>query len=1149
MFYSIYHFEMTLVTEECKVYGLASILLYGAHHLKEPRMIKFLPWYLVLASMFILPQSFAQNTRLLRQPSISHKHVVFVYAGDIWITDLSGQDNKKLTSKRLTSTAAVESHPHFSPDGQRIAFSSNRSGTNSVYVMPSEGGQANRLSWHAAGGSVRGWTPDGQKVLFASGRDTAPRPINRLWTIPVDGGPAELVLNQWAYNGAYSDDGKHMVIDRMSRWDGEWRNYRGGQNTPLVVVDLVNLEETMINSDSTIDIEPVWVGDTVYFLSDRDWVSNIWSYSVKRKRLKQITEFKNADIKQLATNGEQLVFEQNGDLFTFDLASEQLQQLSITVAGDFPWAETKWQDVGDKASSASLSPTGKRAVMSSRGEIFTVPVEHGSVRNLTQSSDAADRAPIWSPKGDQIAWFSDKGEQGYQLMLQSQDGLSELQTIAIGGSKMAWEPTWSPDGDYIAFVDDDVRIRLLELATKNIITVDTGGTNLERGRNDLVWSPDSNALAYVKTADNGFQQIKIYSVDTKQTHFLTNKFANSLSPAWDQNGKYLYFLASTDYGLNSGWANTSSMGAAPEYAPYVLSLLAHETSPFAPRSDEEEIEETKEDISKEADEEAAQDNTDSADDTHQKYGKELDKELDKEPIKKIEIDFKDIERRILPLPMPAGNYAFTLTAPEGTVFFAKRQGQNREVELLKFDLKSRKAESFIQGIQSASISADHKKLLIKKGPKWFVVDADKSTAKIDEPLDTTLMMSLDRQKEWRQIFVEAWRYQRDYFYDKNMHGRDWNEVFSRYEPLVKHIKHRADLTYLLDMVNGELSVGHSFVFGGDFPKTQKARAGLLGANLSANNGRWQLNRIFTAESWNPNLKGPLDQPSLKVTQGQYLVGVNGKELTSSDNPYEFLDGTVNQQTVLHINDKPSFREAWQITVKPTANETALRQRAWVEDNRRLVDTLSDGKLAYVWVPNTSTPGFVSFNRYFFAQQDKSGAVIDERFNSGGLLDDYMVDLMNRKLRAALTNEVPNGKPLLLPAGIKGPKVLLINEMAGSGGDYFPWAFRQQKVGQLIGARTWGGLVKSTVHYRLVDGGALTAPDNAVFDPLNNKWVGENIGIAPDIEVYQDAQSLAKGDDPQLLRAVKELMKKLKKLKKTKTKQITAPKYPTPAIQK
>ena len=1100
-------------------------------------MIKFLPWLMVVTCILLIPKAVAEQTRLLRQPSISDSQVAFVYGGDIWITDLSGQN-----SKRLTSTPAIESQPHFSPDGQRLAFSSNRSGTNSVYVMPSSGGQPNRLSWHASGGSVRGWTPDGQQVLFASVRDTAPRPINRLWTIPVDGGPAELVLNQWAFNGAYSGDGKQIVIDRMSRWDGEWRNYRGGQNTPLVVIDLLNLKETMINSDSTIDIEPVWVNNTVYFLSDRDWVSNIWSYSVKRKRLKQITYFKNADIKQLASNGKQLIFEQNGDLYTYDLATKKQQQLAITVTGDFPWAESQWQNMGAKAHSASLSPTGKRALMASRGEIFTVPIEHGSVRNLTQTSDAADRAPIWSPKGDQIAWFSDQGGQGYQLLLQSQDGLSDTQSIAIGVSKMAWEPTWSPDGKYIAFVDDDVRLRLLELATKSIITIDIGGNNLERGSNDLVWSPDSNALAYVKTADNGFQQIKIYTVDTQQSHFLTNKFANSLSPAWDQNGKYLYFLASTDYGLNSGWANTSSMGAQFEYAPYVVSLLAAETSPFAPRSDEEKSDAEKIDKTepKDSDKGSSQENADS-------NGKNNndDKESEEDTVEKIAIDFKDIERRILPLPMPAGKYAFTLTAPKGTVFFAKRQGQGKDIELLKFDIETQESESFITGIQSASISADHNKLLVKKGPKWFVVDTDQSKAKTDKPLNTKLLMNLDREQEWRQIFVEAWRYQQDYFYDKNMHGRDWNEVFNRYEPLVKHIKHRADLTYLLDMVNGELSVGHSFVFGGDYPKTQSATAGLLGANLSIKEGRWQLNRIFTAESWNPKLKGPLDQPGLKVAQGQYLVGINGKEMTSADNPFKFLDGTVGQQTVLHINDKPSFSGAWQITVNPTGSEKALRQRTWVEDNRRLVDKLSDGKLAYVWLPNTSTPGFVSFNRYFFAQQDKLGAVIDERFNGGGLLDDYMVDLLSRKLRAAITNEVPNGKPLLLPGGINGPKVLLINEQAGSGGDYFPWAFRQQKVGKLIGARTWGGLVKSSVHYGLVDGGALTAPDNAVFDPLNNKWVGENIGIAPDIEVYQDARSLAKGEDPQLLRGVKELMKQLKKIK---TKQVKPPKYSTPAIQ-
>jgi tricorn protease len=378
------------------------------------------------------------------------------------------------------------------------------------------------------------------------------------------------------------------------------------------------------------------------------------------------------------------------------------------------------------------------------------------------------------------------------------------------------------------------------------------------------------------------------------------------------------------------------------------------------------------------------------------------------------------------------------------------------------------------------------------------------------------------------MFEEAWRYQRDYFYDSGMHGRNWQEVYERYAPLVPFIRHRTDLTYILDMMNGELSVGHSFVFGGDFPQTDRATAAVLGADLIADSSRWKITRIYTTESWNPELSSPLDKPGMKATTGHYLVGINGKELNANTDPYSLLDGTAEVQTILHFNSKPLFEGSWKEIVKPIRNETGLRQRAWVEDNRRMVDSLSGGKLAYVWVPNTSGEGFVSFNRYYFAQQDKQGAVIDERFNGGGLLDDYMTDLMTRSLRAAITNEVPGGKPLKLPAGILGPKALLINELAGSGGDFFPWVFGQQKAGPLVGSRTWGGLVKSSVHYSLVDGGALTAPDNAIFNPATNKWVAENEGVAPDIEVRQDAKSLQQGHDPQLERAVKELLQLLEK---------------------
>jgi tricorn protease len=482
-----------------------------------------------------------------------------------------------------------------------------------------------------------------------------------------------------------------------------------------------------------------------------------------------------------------------------------------------------------------------------------------------------------------------------------------------------------------------------------------------------------------------------------------------------------------------------------------------------------------------------------------------------------------------------------VAGPEGSVFISEYVPNSRGATLHKFTLKDQELKEFATNVRSVYVTPNGEHLLARFGGAWKVAQTSGSNAKGAKQLTVNLQMKLDRSKEWEQIFEETIRYEKDYFYDPNLHGRNWDTVYKRYKPLIPYVKHRADLTYIIDQINGELSVGHSFVGGGDYPETERNRVGLLGADLSVDNSRWKINRIYTTESWNPGLNGPLDSPGLNIKEGYYIVGVNGKELKGTDNIYQFLDGTVNKQTIIHINDKPSFKDHWTEIVKPISSENSLRQRTWVEDNRRLVDKLSNGRLGYVWVPNTGGPGFVSFNRYFFAQQDKEGAVIDERFNGGGLLDDYMVDLMTRSLRAALTNEVPNGQPMTLPAGILGPKVLLINELAGSGGDFFPWVFRQQKAGKLIGMTTWGGLVKSSTHYPLIDGGRVTSPDNAVFDPINNEWIGENKGISPDIEVRQDAKALQNGNDPQLERAVSELMKQL-----GPKRSITPPKFSEPA---
>lgn len=1061
----------------------------------------------------------AQGTRLLRQPSISTDHIVFTHGGDLWVAARGGGD-----ARRLTSTPAVESNPHFSPDGQWIAFTSNRSGAAAVYVVSVDGGSPKRLTWYPAGTHTTGWSPDGKNVLYASSRETAPSSYDRLWTVPAAGGPSTLLPAPWAHRGAFSPDGKHLIIDRMARWESEFQDYRGGQNTPLILMNLETLDETWLPNESTTDTHPVWLGDRVYFLSDRNGPVNVWSYNPADGTLAQVTELGEPDVKWLTAGAAMLTFEREGYLHTLNPETGQIQRLSITVRGDFPWAEAGWEFVGDRVNNVALSPTGKRAVMEARGEIFTVPVEKGDARNLTRSSGAADRNPTWSPDGSQIAWFSDDGN-GYVLMLADQDGLSDPERISMGGSKMAWEPTWSPDGKWLAFVDDDVRIQVLNLESKEIVTADIGGNNIERGRMGLTWSPDSKWLAYAKSASNNFRRVTVWHVDDKKPMALTDPLADAFAPAWDRDGRHLYFVASTNVALGSGWANTSAMKARPNQAAYLMILRNDDPSPLPPESDEEDLSEEKE--------ESSEEKGDSGDE------EESEEEEEGSDEKEVRIDFDNLDRRTIALPMSSGSFNATFAGPEGSVFI--RDGGT----LHKFVLKDRKAESFLQGVRQVAVSNDGNKMLARTGSTWRVVDTAGKPGPDDGELDVTLRMWLDREEEWAQIFEEAWHYERDFFYDPNLHGRDWNRVRARYQPLIPHVRHRTDLSYILDQMNGELSVGHSFVFGGDFPAVDTVRVGLLGADFEAHNGRWRIKRIYHAESWNPNLKAPLDRPGMKIEEGHYLVGVDGRELTANDDPYRLLDGTADRQTILHINDSPSMEGAWMETVEPIRSENGLRQRAWVEDNRRYVDEHSDGKLAYIWVPNTGTPGVVSFDRYYFAQQDKPAAVIDERFNGGGLLDDYMVDLMTRRLRAAITNEVANGPAFRLPAGILGPKVLLINEKAGSGGDFFPWVFRQQQAGPLIGMRTWGGLVKSSVHYALVDGGALTAPDNAVFDPIKNEWIAENRGVAPDIEVRLSAKALAEGRKPQLDRAIEEA---LRLLAAEPTPQVRPPAFSTPAKQ-
>lgn len=1084
---------------------------------------KILTFCLSLLLLQICKPAQAQGTRLLREPAISATQIAFEYGGDIWVTPKSGGE-----AKRITSTPATEDNPHFSPDGQWLAFSSDRSGVAQVYVVSAQGGSPTRLTWYPAASYPRGWTTDGKQVLYASSRETAPAGYNRLWTVSVKGGPSALLPAPWGYDGRYAPDGNKLVVDRVSRWDSEWRHYRGGQNTPLQVLDLKTLTEQPIPTQGSIDIHPIWMNGEIYFLSDRDFIMNVWAYNPTTSALRQVTNLTNGDIKWLEGNGNELVYEHSGYLHLLDPKTGKSNQLAITVVGDFPWTETHSEVVSKSATNASLSPTGKRILLEARGDIFTVPVENGDPRNLTRSSAAADRRPVWSPNGREIAWFSDKDGQGYALYIADQEGVKEPRKIAIGDSKLAWNPTWSPNGKFIAFTDNAVKVRILDVANGAITTIDTGGINLDRGNMGLTWSPDSKWLAYTKSAANNFRNIMVWSAESKKTRPLSDPLADAMSPAWDLNGRYLYFLASTNTALGSGWANTSSRQAKPTFGAYITLLRQDDPNPFPLKTDEEPDSTSKPAL-------LSKPEVDTG--PKPKASRKAVAKKDTTVAKDVRIDWKYLDRRIIAMPIPVGSYEDILAGPKGTLLISTGKS------LSKYTIADKKLDELVKSGSQYTVSANGEKLLFKSGANWRVVSTTKPPSTTEGNVTMNLRMELNRLDEWKQIFSEAWRYQRDYFYDRNMHGRDWQAVWNEYAPLIPYIRHRADLTYLLDQLGGETSVGHSFVFGGDYPEVDTSRVGVIGADFIPADGRWKIKRIYTTESWNPGLVAPLAQPNLKVEEGHYLLAINGQPLTTDKDPYELLNGTANLQTILTVNSKPTTEGAWTIRVQPTTRENALRQLAWVEDNRRKVDELSKGKLGYIWVPNTSGSGFDSFNRYYFAQQDKQGAVIDERFNGGGLLDDYMVDLMVRRLRASITNEVPAGKAMRLPAGILGPKVLLINELAGSGGDFFPWIFRQQKVGPLIGTRTWGGLVKSSVHYSFVDNGAMTAPDNAIFDPIANKWVAENTGVAPDMEQTISAVAVSKGHDLQLEKAVDEA---LKLLQKEPWPSVVNPTYSTPA---
>jgi tricorn protease len=1054
---------------------------------------------------FISAGSQAQGTRLLRHPTVSRDSVAFEYAGDLWIVARSGG-----TARRLTSTPSFEVDPYFSPDGSQIAFSATVAGNTDVYVVPTAGGDPKRLTYHPGIDRVRGWKPDGKSIIFASNRTGVPQQsYMQLWTINVDGGLPEMLPLPRAFFGAYSPDGARLAYEEFAtpfvpEWfeTSMWRHYRGGRTHPISIVNLSDYSVQKLPWTNSNDTFPMWLGNTVYFLSDRNHTVNLFAYRTDTKQLAQVTHHEDFDVMTASAGSDAVVYEQAGYIYLVDAKSGKPQKLNIEVTGDLPWARPQFKKVANMIRNATLSPTGTRAAFEARGEIFTVPSEKGDFRNLTQSSGAHDRGPTWSPDGTHVAWLSDASGE-YQLMIGEPTGVTAPRAVALPANAFYDSATWSPDGTQILLEDNHNNLWAIEVTGGAATKIDTDNYPDPIRQFRAAWSPDSKWIAYSKNLANHLRAIFVYSWAEKKAYQVTDGLADSISPTFDASGKYLYFMASTNFGPSTSWLEMSSLDRPVRRAIYLVVLNANEPSPLLPETGDEP---------KPPSPDAPKPDPNA------------------KPV--VRIDLNAISQRVLAVNIPAGDYNNLNAGAAGTFYYTEPfpGGAPGTLRLQRYQLRERTAAPFLEGsIRSYSISADKKKLLYQAGDganRWGVVATERPAKVGDGPLNVAqLETRVDPRAEWSQIYRETWRLQRDFFYDAKMHGADWQAVYEKYKPLLASVGHRADLGYVIAMMGGELTVGHSYLIGaGDVPSEDPVAVGLLGADFSIENGRYRIKRIYTGENWNPDLRAPLSAPGIQVAEGDYVLEVNGRPLAPPTNVYSLFEGTANRQTLIRVNKTPSSEGSRLITVVPVASEDTLRTRAWIENNRRLVDKLSNGKLAYVWLPNTANPGYTYFTRYFYAQQDKDGAVIDERYNHGGMVADYIVNELDRKLMGyfALRDGTPSTSPI---AGIYGPKVMLINESAGSGGDALPYMFRLRKIGPLIGTRTWGGLVGTLGLPATIDGGGITAPSLAFYN-LKGEWDVENIGVAPDIEVEYTAADVIKGRDPQLERAVQEALRLL-----------------------
>ena len=1086
----------------------------------------------LLASGHALAAPAANPPLLLRYPTVSRTEIAFNYAGDLWVVSRAGGD-----ARQLTSGVGTETVPHFSPDGATIAFTGEYDGNRDVYVVPVTGGVPRRLTYHPAEEIVLGWTPDGAGVLFSSTAVSAQAFERQLYTVPAAGGlPTQLPLPT-GVDASFASDGEHLAYVPFPQAQQAWKRYRGGQTTPIWLADLRDSSIVKVPRENSSDHHPMWVGDRVYFLSDRNGPVSLFAYDVTGGAVSEALHADGFDFKTASAGPDAIVIEQFGAIKLYDLATHQAHDVTIRVNADVASVRPHFTKVDPKRiRNFSFSPTGVRAVFEAWGEIFTVPTDKGDIRNLTRSPAVADRDPAWSPDGKSIAYFSDASGE-YQLLIRDQSGLGDVRRIGLGEPpSFFYEPIWSPDSKHIAYADKRLALWSVDVQTgarKRIDEQYYDGFGVEEFGE--AWSPDSQWLVYARQLPSGLHALFAYSLAQGKPFQLTDGLSDASRPVFDRNGKYLYFMASTDSGRTLQELDMSSDEHRVARSVYAIVLSKDEPSPLAPQSDE--------------DKGASEEGKDAKAGESDTGARGAKRPAPAWPTA-TRIDIEDIGQRIIALPIPPKNYLNLQGGKSGVLFLAEApdvlaataDGAEVPQILQRFDLGKRKLEKLLDEVNDYMVSFDGTKVLYRKGTQWSTASSEgPPSGPAPQPGIGPLKLEgwqvyVEPRAMWKQMYDETWRIERDFFYDPHYHGLDLAKAKRKYAPYLAGLGSRDEFTYLLDECLGELTVGHLFVRGGEQPEVPHVNVGMLGADYALENGRYRIARVYNGENWNPNLQAPLTQPGVNVRAGDYLLAVNSRELRATDNVYDFFQGLAGKQVVLRVGPRPDAAGSRDVTVVPVDNEAGLRHLARIEDNRRRVDEATGGRVAYVYLPDTAGEGFKSFNRYFFAQVGKDAVIIDERSNRGGQLADYIIESLRRPVMSRLVGR--EGHERSSPSqAIYGPKVMIINERAGSGGDALPWYFRKAGLGSIVGKRTWGGLVGIGGYPELIDGGTVTAPRVALYG-LNGEWEVENRGIAPDYEVDLEPQAWRAGRDTQLEKAIAVILQQLQER--------PTPQYPRPA---